>query len=212
LVPIGEKRLKTGGAFVTTPHRLIYEDQSLRLVFPNAGNHRSMPTSLMVTADFLTIVSVSALAEYVDVKAAAAESRRLLTELKLQGFDYAHEDPAKYIYPKFYLARHNIFARPRPPQTVGSFEEMEAVFLNSQVYLEEFLVFSLRKAQVEARLRVTNMRRRHTENRISATGPILSVQDRADQEARMLNRETLEKERAYYLEVSIARPIGYGAR
>src|SRR5689334_23472869 len=69
LVPIGAKRLNTGGALVTTPHRLVYEDQALRLVFQNAGNHRSMPTSLTVTDDSLTIVSVSALDEYVDVKA-----------------------------------------------------------------------------------------------------------------------------------------------
>ena len=184
----------------------MYEDQSLRLVFPDAGNQRSMPTSLTVTDDSLTLVSVSALGEYVDVKAAVAESKRLLAVLQAQRFDYPSEDPAKGIHPKFLLARKNLLSNPPPPRTVSSFEDMEAAFLNSAFYLEEFLVFRLRREGIDVGLRVTNMRRRHTENQVSWKGPILSIQERADQEARLFDRGMLERERAYYLEVSIVRP------
>jgi hypothetical protein len=91
---------------------------------------------------------------------------------------------------------------------VGSFEEMEAAFLNSAFYLEEFVVFRLRRGGIDVGLRVTNMRRRHTENEISWKGPILSIPERAEQEARLIDRGTLERERAYYLEVSIGRQGG----
>jgi hypothetical protein len=208
-IPVGEKR--AGSAFVTTPHRLIYQDQSLRLDFPDAGNHRSMPTVLTTTADSLVTVSVSALGEYVDVKAAIAESKRLLADLRAQRFDYPPEDSSKDIYPKFFLAKKNLFSDPPPPRTVSSFEEMEAAFLNSVFYLEEFLVFRLRKGEIDVALRVTNMRRRHTENQISWKGPILSIQERADREARSMDRRTLERERAYYLDVSIVRPVEFYA-
>ena len=204
-IPVGTQR--AGNALVTTPHRLMYEDQSLRLVFPDAGNQLSMPTSLTVTGDSLTFVSVSALGDYVDVKTAVAESKRLLAVLQAQHFDYPSEDPSKGIHPKFLLARKNLLSTPPPPRTVSSFEEMEAAFLNSAFYLEEFLVFRLRRGGIDVSLRATNMRRRHTENQVSGKGPILSIPERAAQEARLIDRGTLERERAYYLEVSIVRPL-----
>jgi hypothetical protein len=208
LVAIGEKRKRGGGVLITTPHRLVYQDQALRVVFANAGNHLSMPTTFVVTEDSLDTVSVSALGEYVDLKTAVAESRRLLAELKSQAFDYAEEDATKGAYTKFYLARGNVLTNPRPPRTVSSFEEMEAVFLDSQLYLEEFLVFRLQKAEIEANLRVTNMRRRYTEGGVNLRGPTPSVQQRADREARDFDRTKLEKEHAYYLHVFLARRKG----
>jgi len=207
-VRIGESR--SGFALVTWPHRLIYQDETVRLVFPSAGNRRSMPTSL-TAEDVLVLVSVSALGQYVDLKAAVAESKRLLAEVQAQGFDYAPEDPAKSAYSKFLLARANVFAKPRPPRTVASFEEMEAVFLNSAFYLQELVVFRLRKGELDVGLRVTNMRRRHTEARYSTTEPILTESQRADLEPMVMNWSALEKERSYYLEVSIARSVGYHA-
>ena len=171
-----------------------------------------MPTSLAVTADHLMIVSVSALGEYVDIKAAVAESKRLLADLRAQRFDYPPEDPSKDIYPRFLLARRNLRSNPPPPRTVGSFEEVEAAFLNSAFYLEESQVFRLRNGDIDVALRVTNMRRRHTENQISWKGPILSIEERADLEARTMDRGKLERERAYYLEVSIVRPVRSYAR
>jgi hypothetical protein len=153
-------------------------------------------------------VSVSALGEYVDLKTAVAESRRLFDELKSQAFDYAERDAATGGYAKFYLARGNVLTNPRPPRTVNSFQEMEAIFLDSRLYLEEFLVFAMRKADLEVTLRVTNMRRRHTENQMATTGRTPSIQDRAAEEARAFDRTRLEKEHVYYLEVFIGRPLG----
>jgi hypothetical protein len=205
---IDQKQKRAGGALITTPHRLVYQDQALRVVFPDAANRLSMPTTFVVTGDSVRTVSVSALGEYVDLKTAVAESRRLFDELKSQAFDYAERDAATGGYAKFYLARGNVLTNPRPPRTVNSFQEMEAIFLDSRLYLEEFLVFAMRKADLEVTLRVTNMRRRHTENQMATTGRTPSIQDRAAEEARAFDRTRLEKEHVYYLEVFIGRPLG----
>jgi hypothetical protein len=200
LIPIGQKQRRGGGTLVIAPHRLIYEDATLRLVLPDAGNHISMPTAVMVAFDAVNLVSASVLGEYVSLGKAIESSRSLLAEVLAQGFEYAPHHPEKRQGSKFVLARRNTGAAPR---TVGNFEEMEQVFLNSRYYLEEFLVFVLVKSDVRVSLRVTNMRRRHTESRISLSEPNKTIPERAAREAENFDEAFLRNERAYYLEVSI---------
>jgi len=199
LNPIGQKQRRGGGTLVTAPHRLIYEDATLRLVLPDGGNHTSMPTAVMVAFDAINLVSASVLGEYVSLGKAIESSRSLLAEVLAQGFEYAPHHPEKWQGSKFVLARRNTGA----PRTVGNFEEMGQVFLNSRYYLEEFLVFVLVRSDVRVSLHVTNMRRRFTESRISLSEPSKTIPERAAREAENLDEAFLRNERAYYLQVSI---------
>jgi hypothetical protein len=205
LIPVGGKQRRGGGTLVNTPHRLTYEDATLRLVVPDAGNHISMPTGIIVAFDAIDLVSASVLGEYVNLKSAIVASKSLLAEVLAQGFEYGPLDPANLRYPKFLLARKNTFAEPSAPRTVDSFEEMEQVFLNSRYYLMEFLVFVLVKGELRVSLRVTNMRRAFTENRISLDKPNITLQQRSAREFEERDEAFLRNERAYHLEVSIAK-------
>jgi hypothetical protein len=95
LIPVGEKGRRGGGVLLNTPHRLIYEDATLRVVLPDAGNAHSMPTSLIIAFDVVDLVSASVLGEYVNLEKAIATSKSLLAEVLAQGFDYGPLDPAK---------------------------------------------------------------------------------------------------------------------
>ena len=82
---------------------------------------------------------------------------------------------------------------------------MEQVFLNSRYYLMELLVFVLVKGELRVSLRVTNMRRAFTENRISLDEPNIALQQRSAREFEERDEAFLRNERAYHMEVSIAK-------
>ena len=190
---------QAGGTLVTAPHRFVYQDATLNLVLPEAGNKISMPTGILVMNGRVSLVSASALGDYVNLAKAIGTSRTLLEAVVAQGFEYGRHDPAQFRYPRFLLARKNSGA----PRTVENFEEMEQAFLNSPYYLQEFLVFSMVKQDLQISLRVSNMRRLHTEGRVSTSTPSKTLEERAAYERDKMNERFLRSERAYYLDVSV---------
>lgn len=190
-----------GKEFITVPHVLIYQDDTLTLRIEEAGGLRTLPTLIGYASrlspqdpeSIINYLTVHILNDYVALRVALDRARKLQDELLAQGFSVQ-----KLTWGERFDARFE--AAPANPDVL---ENLEAAFLNSSFFAKSVTVFRMQKGHLDIELSLTNGRRKwgsRTDRTDSVWG---SRDDRAAKEARSMSQQDLLKEPSYSLELGI---------
>lgn len=190
-----------GKEFITAPHVLVYQDETLTLRVEDAGGVRTMPTNLGYAVRLdpaepestINYLSVHALADYSPLPVALEHARELRDALLMQGF-IVQERHWKKRFDGVWEAA---------PQHLDAFDDLEPAFLNSTFYLKDATVFTLLKNHLRVELAMINGRRKwgsRTDPTDISSNP---AEERATKEASSMTQKDLRAEPVYSLVLSI---------
>ncbi len=190
-----------GKEFITVPHVLIYQDDTLTLRIEEAGGLRTLATMISYSVrqeqqDPESIIDhfrVHILNDYVALRVALDCAKKLQDELLAQGFSIQKRTWTQRFTARFKAA----------PPNLDALEDLEPAFLNSSFFAQSANVFEMQKGHLNIELSLTNGRRKwgsRTDKTDDSTGP-LDV--RAAKEAQSMSQQDLLKEPCYSLELSI---------
>ena len=190
-----------GKEFITVPHVLVYQDDTLTLRIDDAGGLRTLPTNIGYsvrvepTAPESTVnyIGVHVLPDYSPLPVALARARALRDALLAQGF-VVETRPWKDRFNANWEAA---------PTHLDAFEDLEAAFLNSAFYAKRASVFDMSKGKINVELLLINGRRlwgSRTDRTDDMNAP---AEKRAAKEASSMGRQDLLAEPVYSLELSV---------
>lgn len=190
-----------GKEFITAPHVLIYQDDTLKLRIEEAGGLRTLPTLIGYSVRHETqdpestikYVTVHILPDYVPLRVALDRAMKLRDELAAQGFRAQN---------RAWETRFNARFKAAPPN-LDAFEDLEPAILNSMFFVKSANVFEMQKGSLNIELSITNGRRKFGSRTDETDDRMAPVEERAAKEAQTFSQKDLLAEPSYSLELSI---------
>lgn len=187
--------------FITVPHVLVYQDDTLTLRIDNAGGLHTLPTSIgyatrLESTDPESTVnyfSVHVLPDYAPLPVALARARALRDMLLAQGF-VTRTRPWQSRFDANWEAA---------PARLDAFEDLESAFLDSVFYVKDATVFTMTKNHLRVELAMINGRRKWGSRADRTDDMHAPAEKRAAKEVGSMGRQDLLAEPVYSLKLSV---------
>lgn len=189
-----------GKEFITVPHVLVYQDETLTLRIDDAGGLSTLATSIGYATRLeptdpestVNYFSVHVLLDYSPLSVALERARSLRDALLAQRF---------VAQTRRWQSRFDANWEAAPAH-LDAFEDLEPAFLNSAFYAKSASVFDMSKDKLNVELRLVNGRRKWGSRTDRTDDMHAPAEKRAAKEAGSMGRQDLLTEPVYSLKLS----------